>query len=177
VAKEVPLLINPNLEDPSDDLELEGETGVLKPRRLKNGRLSDRGRTTIALLDLNRTELVAERKRAYGDFLNVLDKLFNSAIDNPDAVDSRPYERQQLKDFRAGKLPYMLARRIAHQKYVLLARGAWSDRELGERLQPDGRPVDGRRPCLKQGRIGSSVGFRPWRVRRAFGRRESLRLS
>jgi hypothetical protein len=117
IAAERPLLINPSLDDPSKDLELEGASGTLSPRRLANGKLSDRGRTTIAVLDLNRTELVTRRKSAYVNFLLLLGSLQRRAIEYSAAEARRTDEWKEFQGYLAGRLPYMLALRTAHQEF------------------------------------------------------------
>jgi hypothetical protein len=118
VTAERPLLINPNEDDPSVDLELEGETGVLSPRRRADGTLSQRGATTIALLDLNRADLVALRKWAYHDFQGTLAKLIRMPLDDPATISTPGYQQAstRFEEYKASRLPHMLAHRTAHQE-------------------------------------------------------------
>ena len=58
--KEKPLLIHPGREDPSVYFDLEFETGALKAR-------DERGRISIAVLGLNREQLLKARKKAARD--------------------------------------------------------------------------------------------------------------
>jgi hypothetical protein len=112
LVREKPLLLNPNQDEPSEHLELEGPTGVLIPRERGDGEPSERGQVTIDLLDLNRDGLVAQRKQAFHSFGKDLETLYRN-LRKHSALGT--YEMEQLKKFQAQKLPYMFARRLALQ--------------------------------------------------------------
>ena len=59
-SDEQPLLLNPAIDEPSEHMTLDGQTGVLIE-------LSERGRATIAILGLNKRDLPAKRAQAYDD--------------------------------------------------------------------------------------------------------------
>jgi hypothetical protein len=155
---ESPLLINPNQDDPSVHIELE-RTGVLIPRRLPDGELSMKGSTTIALLDLNRPELVAERKRAYNHFLNTLGKLFNRTLEDPASIASLAEDQEEFNNYSSGRLPYMLALSEAHRDFRSRAIRAFRQYGLMEDLHsgPDGHPGAVADRTGRAGEAGSHV--------------------
>ena len=166
VKRRRPLLINPNEDDPSDDLELEGETGVLSPKRLADGTLSRRGTTTIALLDLNRTELVAQRKRAYEDFHEILSKLIRMRLDDPATVRTPGYQKADARfdEYEASRLPFMLALRTAHRDWLSTIHPVLF--KLGFPKTPGPHPVSAHGAAGKRPARASNAGIRGQRRRR-----------
>lgn len=108
VASELPLLLNPRVDDPASHLELEVETGILKWKSI-------RGEVTIAVLGLNRADLVAERKRTYYDFLRALIDRALATLQGTTGPGIK--QAQQLyEDYQANLLPYMMVCRKAEEE-------------------------------------------------------------
>jgi len=58
LKQEIPLLLNPFVDNPEDHLEFEQGTGMVK---VKTG--SSKGKTTVKTLNLNRSDLVQDRRK------------------------------------------------------------------------------------------------------------------
>jgi hypothetical protein len=100
---EAPLLLNPYVDDPAQHLKFDPEVGTVSG-------ITDRGRITAHLLDLNRDGLVEERRaraRAAADTYNA----FLSAVqaDNQGGAAERLVD---VKKIEAGLTPYSAIARV-----------------------------------------------------------------
>ena len=99
---EEPLLINPVITNPADDLEID-RIGVLHKK-------TARGETTIAVFGLNlRQSLVDERRRTYE---SVKDKLKLLIVACAMQNDVAPYF-SEIEKYKNGSRPYSIAGRKA----------------------------------------------------------------
>ena len=93
-AQEVPLIINPTLEDPGLFLRFNQHMAVPS---IIEGKESDKGRNTIDIFDLNgcipkkttpaRMDLLAFRKRIWGKAKEVYDLCLTAGFDKKEAID------------------------------------------------------------------------------------------
>ena len=103
---EAPLLINPVVDDPRDDLSVD-DTGIITTH-------SERGRVTEKVLGLNAREaLIKDRKKAMEDAANYLSLWISSLATGTTAEQTQQLRR--VNEFRDGSAPFSLAGRVAIQ--------------------------------------------------------------
>lgn len=102
-ANERPLLVHPGLDDPDEHLLFDSHHGVLAPK-------TERGRFTIETFQLNREDLLRERRRTYRNVVAAIKAALaleaSEFIDLPDVL-------ADLKAYKSGKAAYSLAGRKA----------------------------------------------------------------
>lgn len=104
IDREVPLLINPLVDDPSEHLDMDVETGVLFKK-------TDRGEMCIRILDLNREGLPEARKGVYEDVL-MHAEAFPRALLKDDSKRGT-FHQKVLLSHKKGVAAYSLAGRKA----------------------------------------------------------------
>ncbi|MFL5242428.1 MAG: hypothetical protein ACJ8FY_10005, partial [Gemmataceae bacterium] len=102
-ANELPLLILPTLDDPTDHIEVT-ETGVLKWK-------TDRGKATISILGLNERSLPDERREIYRNTRLKVAALFYAGL-NSDTETQNRFEAE-FANVKAGKVEFSLVARQA----------------------------------------------------------------
>lgn len=119
VAAEKPLLLNPLVpaDDPALHIDFDSTTGRLIPK-------TERGRTTIELLNLNREGLPEDRRQAYD---NVLARALEAFTQRDQAIRARAME--MLEEQRTGKARYSIAGRLAIERHraALAEHANWLD--------------------------------------------------
>ena len=106
IRRERPLLLNPLEDDPNEHLVFD-DTGVI-------GHRTERGRTTIEVLGLNRDALVDERRVASRRAADDVRRLFE-AYARLDVDEAKEYEGR-LRDVEGGRVPFSAAARAAVQR-------------------------------------------------------------
>ena len=101
--EERPLLLNPTVDDPSDHLAFDCETGAIKWQ-------SGRGQVNCEVLGLNEFDRCRERKRRYEDAIMVVSLWFLARLQNqlgPAAA------VEKIEEIRHGRSEYTMAGRAA----------------------------------------------------------------
>ena len=116
IASEQPLLLNPLLEedDPDKHLVFDPETGRIIGK-------TDRGKATVAILDLNRDGLYEERRSVYGSVLLRLGASVSTALDE-NAQKTHDQHMQFLMQHKLGRAAYAMAGRLALERYKRVVR-------------------------------------------------------
>ena len=101
--RERPLLINPTIDNPSEHLFFDTETGTINA-------LSERGRVTCEVLGLNEFDRCRERKRRFDSAFNHFNLWLLSALSRQQVPTA---SHEELDDIRKGKAEYAMAARAA----------------------------------------------------------------
>ena len=113
VDREAPKLINPLVEEPSEHLDMDVDTGVLFGK-------SDRGEMCIRILDLNRERLPETRRQVYDTAL-LCAVAYHSALIREDAKQA-DRNLDILMGHKSGRSEYSLAGRKAIEIYKKVLR-------------------------------------------------------